>query len=155
MTHLDGALERAASFGLVHTDDAERCLGAINSLAFLATQVRRIRAQLEAQVVEWLEENPGKLPEYYVAKSKRYKPHNVPEVAEAVITQCQGDLEVFSKTLSANPFKRGEVRELLGAELTDELFETLYSKKATMHKKSLPATRQIDKPSNKQESANG
>ncbi len=107
-------------------------------MAFLGAEVRRVKATLEAQVVEWLEENPGALPEYYVAKSKRYKPLSVPLVAEAVIDACKGDLETFSKTLASNAFKVGEVREILGSEATDALFETLYSKKPTMHKRFMP-----------------
>jgi hypothetical protein len=107
------------------TTDRETVLDAIAKVEFLVQAAREAKAALQPGLIEWINEH-GDLEEgdlrWYVANKKRIKPRDLLDLADAVLRHTGGDLAVFTEYLSANAFKHGALRGLVGDEW-DELFD--------------------------------
>ncbi len=136
-----GALELADTFNLVTTDDADRCLEALDQLSWLKQETTRIKRELEERIVLWLKEHGHESARdtfhgHYLSKPPKYMPKKTKvEIFETLFIAAGGDIEKLVATFTGtNPFKIGEVKALLGNEGAAQLYETTWPDKRELSK---------------------
>jgi len=106
-------------------DDVVRTLLAVEHLSGL---VRLALTRCREQTVEWCQKhgdlNVSPTKRYYAGTRRERKARENMAVLDAVLEATEGDLEAVTDALSAQPFKAGHCRTLLGDDLFDDLFET-------------------------------
>lgn len=104
---------------------------AIDGLSFIKEQVKKIEADMDGILMEYLEEvgdfEHGDL-RYYVGKKKKTKVRSLTLAFERLLASTGGDMDAFCEYLSANPFKPGTVKSLAGQDVFDELFSEIEEK---------------------------
>lgn len=102
--------------------DAEQVCEAIDRIDQAKRTMKEIDAALKESLIDWINRN-GDITigtkRYYVGTSKKTKPIDIERLCEAAITAAQGDFAAFAEALSANAFKPGACKQLLGGQWDD------------------------------------
>lgn len=101
-----------------HSDAQDVC-ELIDKIDFAKRSMRELDALLKEKLIDWINAN-GELTigtkRYYVGSTKKTKPVDLEKLTEAAITACQGDFSAFVEALSANAYKPGACKKILGDE---------------------------------------
>jgi hypothetical protein len=132
MADLDRAVREAIAS--IDTEiDGDKMLAIWDTIAAIAARVREWKAQAEATFIATLidhgnDQYPAEFVvgdvRYYVGTDKRTKPRDKVRVLEAILDKTAGDMKLAVEMLASDAFKPGAVRDLLGDESFDTLFET-------------------------------
>lgn len=105
--------------------DADQVCIAIDAIDNAKRRIREIDAALKKSLIDWINRN-GDITigskRYYVGNKKTTKPRDLERLCEAAITAAEGDFATFADSLSANAFKPGACKKLLG-DAWDRHFE--------------------------------
>jgi len=107
------------SAGIDETSKAEDVLALLDTLEAFKTRLKEIDAAFKEQMIDWINANGDLVigtKRYYVGSTKRTKPADNEALAIAAVTACEGDFAAFAEVLSANAFKPGACKHLLGDE---------------------------------------
>lgn len=96
----------------------------------LARAARDMKALWEAEMIKHLKTVPGgelsdATDRYYIGIEKKIKPREFRSMVGIVLEAAEGDLDRLVDVLSANAFKPGECRKLLGDAKFKEAFEMI------------------------------
>lgn len=121
--------------------DAAKVCEAIDLIDHYKRAIREADKLLKEQLIDWIGRN-GELTigdkRYYVGYTKKTKPVNMERLCEAAITHAAGDFGTFAEALSANAFKPGACKALLGDEWDQHFYtETLDDVKTGKPKKDV------------------
>lgn len=136
-----GALELASKFNLVTTDDAGRCLEALDQLSWIKQESARVKKELEERIVLWLKKydytsSKNTFHGHYLSTPPKYTPRKTKvEIFETLFEAAGGDIERLVESLAGtNPFKITEVRNLVGDEGTAQLYDITWPDKRKLSK---------------------
>jgi|13_taG_2_1085334.scaffolds.fasta_scaffold90657_2 hypothetical protein len=117
MTELQGL--NGAILAINDESDAANVCEALDLIDVYKRAIREADRLLKEQLIDWINAN-GELTigekRYYVGNTKKTKPVNLERLCEAAITHAEGDFGAFAEALSANAFKPGACKALLGDE---------------------------------------
>lgn len=97
--------------------DAEYVCEVIDRIDQAKRMMKELDATLKESLIDWINRN-GEInigtKRYYVGTSKKTKARDMTRLCEAAITEAGGDFDAFAEVLSANAFKPGACKALLG-----------------------------------------
>ena len=106
-------------------------IAARNDVAALGEAYRRLRSLVDTKTIEWIDTNGRDLvngdQRFYVGTDRKYVVADPTATYEAVFEACGGDVSSVTTFLSANAFKPGACRKILGDKF-DAYFQTVESK---------------------------
>jgi hypothetical protein len=111
---------------ITNESSREEVLQAIHTVAALSEAVRALKEKHEAAVIAYIEVH-GQLDDgktrWYVAPKKATKMRSgkASEALKALARACDGDWDLFARTLSTNAIKPGAAKDVLGP-LWDQFF---------------------------------
>lgn len=100
----------------------------LTRLEYAAKYLREMRSQAEERILEYVTENgPVEIGDvkYYAGTEKKTVCRDTRGAAEAVLDATAGDLDTFCQQLSAQPFKYGALKLLLGQERWAKFFDVV------------------------------
>lgn len=123
----DTSLVQRQIVALSPESDAEAAANAWLAVEALGRAHREIKAQLERQLIEWIDANGdltvGEELRLYVGREKTTKCFDPVAALDVIVRTSAGDIEKVGAVLSANPFKPAAVRKLIGPELFEAYFD--------------------------------
>lgn len=108
--------------------EAGQVAAIIDKMDAYKRRIKEIDATLKEALIDWINAN-GELTlgtkRYYVGSTKKTKPVDRIKLTIALIEAVQGDFDSFDEMLSANAFKPGACKKLLGDEWGNHFEETI------------------------------
>jgi len=123
-------LQELNSMAIAINDEssAAQVCEAIDRIDAVKRRIKEIEVTFKDALIEWINLN-GDIEigtkRYYVGTTKKVKPRDMIRLCEAAITAAEGDFETFADSLSANAFKPGACKKLLGDQWGQHFEETI------------------------------